>query len=82
MNAIFSFTGIYFNIKNRPHHILSKDEAKVIFKTLWRYKIQNQIEMEIGKRNKNTKANKLQHQDNTKYANEEMAGLEVFWMKL
>ena len=29
MNAIFSFTGIYFNIKNRPHHILSKDEAKV-----------------------------------------------------
>lgn len=30
MNAIFSFTGIYFNIKNRPHHILSKDEAKVI----------------------------------------------------
>jgi hypothetical protein len=29
INAIFSFTGIYFNIKNRPHHTLSKDEAKV-----------------------------------------------------
>lgn len=34
MNAIFSFTGIYFNIKNRPHHILSKDEAKEMFKRL------------------------------------------------
>ena len=33
MNAIFSFTGIYFNIKNRPHHILSKDEAKVIIRS-------------------------------------------------
>ena len=67
MNAIFSFTGIYFNIKNRPHHILSKDEAKVIFK---RYK--NAIT------NTNTKTNKLQHQDNPKDADEEMAGLEVF----
>ena len=39
MNAIFSFTGIYFNIKNRPHHILSKDEAKVIFfKEIYKYK--------------------------------------------
>jgi len=34
LNAIFSFAGIYFNIKNRPHHILSKDEAKVMFKRL------------------------------------------------
>ena len=67
MNAIFSFTGIYFNIKNRPHHILSKDEAKVIFK---RYKNANT--------NTNSRPNKLQNQDNTKDADEEMAGLEVF----
>ena len=67
MNAIFSFTGIYFNIKNRPHHILSKDEAKVIFK---RYKNANT--------NTNSCPNKRQHQDNPKDADEEMAGLEVF----
>ena len=67
MNAIFSFTGIYFNIKNRPHHILSKDEAKVIFK---RYKNTNS--------NTNSCPNKLKNQDNTKDADEEMAGLEVF----
>ncbi len=29
VNAIFCFTAVYFNIKNRPHHIISKDEAKV-----------------------------------------------------
>ena len=69
MNAIFSFTGIYFNIKNRPHHILSKDEAKVIFKT---------IQIQIKNANTNTNTNKLPHQDNTKDANEGMAGLEVF----
>jgi len=33
-NAIFSFIGIYFNIKNRPHHIMSKMEAKAMLKRL------------------------------------------------
>lgn len=34
VNAIFCFTAVYFNIKNRPHHIISKDEAKEMFKKL------------------------------------------------
>jgi hypothetical protein len=29
VNAIFCFTAVYFNIKNRPHHTISKEEAKV-----------------------------------------------------
>jgi hypothetical protein len=34
VNAIFCFTAVYFNIKNRPHHIISKDEAKVFILVL------------------------------------------------
>jgi len=34
VNAIFCFIAVYFNVKNRPHHTVSKEEAKDMFKRL------------------------------------------------
>ncbi|XP_023344527.1 uncharacterized protein LOC111713814 isoform X3 [Eurytemora carolleeae] len=34
VNAIFCFIAVYFNVKNRPHHTISREEAKEMLKRL------------------------------------------------